>query len=124
MEKKVSIKKDFIALILGVIIFISVIIYSILQSEIRLSNHYTIGTPTSISRGFVDFYYYVNHKKYTSSITLEADPEEYPVNINKRYFVKFIKDKPSWGSMCVDKPVPDSIKEAPPEGWIGLPIKE
>ncbi len=49
--------------------------------------------------------------------------EKLPYQIGKRYFVSIPEGYPSHGWLMLDKPVPDSIKEAPPEGWKKLPVK-
>ena len=41
--------------------------------------------------------------------------------IGKRYFVMFYPPNPQNSKILIDKPVPDSIKEAPPEGWDKIP---
>ena len=44
-------------------------------------------------------------------------------DMGKRYFIAVPIKFPSRGFILLDKPVPDSIKEAPPEGWKELPVK-
>ncbi len=47
---------------------------------------------------------------------------KYSYQIGKRYFVSIPEGYPAWGLLMLDKPVPDSIKSAPLEGWKELPI--
>jgi len=41
--------------------------------------------------------------------------------IGRRYYVRFLKEKPKYSELFLDKPVPDSIVKAPDEGWSQLP---
>lgn len=43
------------------------------------------------------------------------------VQIGKRYYLKFSFKSPGINDLLQDKPVPDSIKAAPPEGWAKIP---
>ena len=41
--------------------------------------------------------------------------------VGKRFIVKYIEDEENLSYILLEYPVPDSIKEAPPEGWEKLP---
>ncbi len=43
--------------------------------------------------------------------------------LGNKYFVSIPEGYPSQGLLMLDKPVPDSIKSAPEEGWKKLPVK-
>jgi hypothetical protein len=65
------------------------------------------------------FYFFYKGKKYdgrtvTGDLTTKKD-------IGRRFFVRFLKEDPSHCGIIADKPVPDCIKEVPPEGWEIIP---
>ena len=41
--------------------------------------------------------------------------------IGKRFLVKYVEDEEDLSTILLEYPVPDSIKEAPPNGWKKLP---
>lgn len=67
----------------------------------------------------VVFDYSFKGKKHTA----RQGRNNHTFEIGKRYFVSIPEGYPSQGWMLLDKPVPDSIKTAPPEGWKELPVK-
>jgi hypothetical protein len=50
----------------------------------------------------------------TGNLTTKKD-------IGRRFFVRFLKEDPTRCGLIADKPVPDCIKEVPPEGWSEIP---
>ncbi|WP_187264282.1 hypothetical protein [Pontibacter beigongshangensis] len=83
---------------------------------------YTIGTTTetywtSASGKKLRYKYKVGGKIYTGSNHYE-DKTQVPA----RYFVWFSEVDPEVARILQDKPVPDTIKVAPPDGWKKLPL--
>ena len=62
----------------------------------------------------VSYEYTVNDKVYSSSSIYKdsADPK-----VGHYYLVQFSLEDNSYSKIYQDIPVPDSIKQAPPEGW-------
>lgn len=85
---------------------------------------YTIGKLIKIEapvRGDLVLVYTYNFQNKIFEARTNQGGKRY--EIGKRYFVSIPEGYPSHGWLMVDKPVPDSIKEAPPEGWKELPVK-
>lgn len=63
---------------------------------------------------------HTNHNKIIPEIIKLSIPEleDY---VGKRFYVKFIVNYPQYSELLLDKPVPDSIKEIPMEGWDVIP---
>jgi hypothetical protein len=93
--------------------------------ELNKSSRYTITTTVrqyrTLKSGLqIEHFYFVNDKKYVETY----NKNEY-LNIiypNGRYLVKFATSYPSVSEVLWEKPVPDSIKESPREGWEHLPF--
>ena len=125
--KKTLINKIGIALVLSFILF-GVIISIIRGIKLENSHMYTIGQLYKIGgggRSSPSLYYKYNinnklfnviHSQVTKNKIFSSKAE-----IGKRYYVKFEKDNPKNSEMLTDYPVPDSIKEAPVNGWDTLP---
>lgn len=97
-----------------------------LWRKIVLSNNarYTIGvtgeTIVTVSEGIrIKFSYVVNGKRFNQ----EEDYSNLKIksNCNCRYFVKYNYKNPDQSKLLQDKPVPDSIKSAPRNGWGKIP---
>lgn len=92
------------------------------QSPIKKGN-YTIAYATKmywpiISYKRIEYNYIVKGKNYEATNIYALDPE---VKIPARYLVQFSLEDYSFSTIYPNIPVPDSIKEAPPEGWTELP---
>ena len=124
-EKKKWIYHQLIPFILvfgGLIILI--IFGQIWQHEFRTHSRYTIGTTTGTywtlgSGKKIEYMYFVNNSKKTMS----DNDEDGTKSLGGRYFVKYDTKKPFISRLLQDKPVPDSIKTAPPDGWKEIPVK-
>lgn len=84
-----------------------------LKSEGRFTIGETSGVKSFSNSLYVNFEFNFNNKKYTGD-------KFYKNNIQKQggmYFVKFYPKAPFVNKILINMPVPDSIKEAPPEGW-------
>ncbi|NIF05916.1 hypothetical protein F3J23_10730 [Chryseobacterium sp. Tr-659] len=92
------------------------------QSPIKEGN-YTIAYATKmywpvISYKRIEYNYNVDGKNYNETNIYALDPE---VKIPGRYLVQFSVKDHSFSTIYPNIPVPDSIKEAPKEGWKALP---
>ncbi|STD52992.1 hypothetical protein [Empedobacter falsenii] len=94
---------------------------------------YSIATLTEInfigknSSNKIKFNYSYNENVYKGSYYFDNDSTSYyDSKIGKRFLVKinnneWVNKLFSTSRLCINKPVPDSIKEAPSEGWKELP---
>jgi|SRR5699024_10313940 len=83
-------------------------------------NHGKTGPPT------FEYKFQFNNENYNSVYLIVSKERSMPSKelkkyIGKRFYVKFIVDYPQYSELLLDKPVPDSIVEAPDEGWFQLP---
>ena len=114
--------------LIGVIIFsfiiISLVIKNVIENHsLNENSNYTVGKikgiEPNIKSGYrIIFIYYVQGKKY------EAFAGIYKKNksmIGTRYYVKFSPSNPKNCKILLDKPVPDRIKDIPPDGWKCIP---
>lgn len=118
-EKKVNRK----SLLLGLLIIIVICIVGFYRSNtVEKDGVYTIATVYNIekTRGgrHYNFSYIVNDVQYNSYAisTIKTLQDE-----GKRFFIQFLPNNPE-RCLMTDIRVPDSITEAPPEGWKELPI--
>ncbi|MBN2757119.1 MAG: hypothetical protein JXR51_08085 [Bacteroidales bacterium] len=115
-------KTIFIIGILSIIIYI--IIKSQYESKKRADNpQYTIGLIINVRARAklsvaLEYSFKVNYEGYKSIRGIEKYNTKL---IGKRFYVKFESGNPDNCEILLDKPVPDSIKEAPPEGWAKIP---
>lgn len=92
------------------------------QSPVKTGN-YTIGYATRIywpivSYKRIRFDYVVNGKSYE---TTNIYAQGLKPGIPGKYLVQFSLEDNSLANIFINIPIPDSIKEAPPEGWKELP---
>lgn len=94
----------------------------------KKSKHYTIATIYEIEASsdagfFISFSYKLkNAIPYEGSEPITTDTWgewAYHPKVGERYYVKFLSYDPYSTFLCLDRQVPDSIKEAPKEGWVG-----
>jgi len=125
-RKQISIMARKIISFIGIVIIpVLLILFFWRKHELNAGSRYTITTTirqfrTLKSGLIIEHFYFVNNKKYVETY----NKNEY-LNIiypNGRYLVKFAKSYPSISEVLWEKPVPDSIKEPPPEGWEHLPF--
>ncbi|WP_334127095.1 hypothetical protein, partial [Empedobacter brevis] len=95
---------------------------------------YSIATLTEInfigknSSNKIKFNYSYNENVYKGSYYFDNDSTSYyDSKIGKRFLVKinnneWVNKLFSTSRLYINKPVPDSIKEAPSEGWKELPV--
>lgn len=124
MEKelnKIEVKPIHILALLTIALFVAFIVF---KRNWLLRNHrftigVTIGTESASRMGtYVDFTYNVSGIEYKGSRPLDGFR---PESNGGRYYVMFSVDDPETEHILWDKPVPNSIKEAPMEGWSELP---
>ena len=124
-EKRKWIYQQLIPFVLVYGGIIAVVIYTeIKQHQLRTYPRYTIGTTTGAywtlgSGKQVEYIYVTNNQIHKLSNEHEYDSKV----IGGRYFVKYDTEDPSISKLLQDKPVPDSIKTAPPDGWKEIPVK-
>lgn len=104
---------------------ITVAIISLHQDKLLQNNHrYTYGIPYKYNiipdGNELEYYYFVKGEKYKQS------QSDYPCDkpkqsLQKRFYIMFNPDNPKNSKLLLDFPVPDSITEAPPEGWDKIP---
>jgi hypothetical protein len=121
-------KFDKIAKSMFFIVIIFIIIYTVIKynydREKRISNpRYTIGTVINLNGGSkagnsIDFIYKVKNKGYSGRWSIQGYHTKL---IGKRFYIKFESGNPDNCEILLDKPVPDSIKTASPEGWEKIP---
>ena len=92
------------------------------------ADRYTIGTVVDIKAargGYQPVYKFeANAKKIEirgGSNPLINSMEMGYKHLGKRYYVRFGEKKPRIGRIFLDYPVPDSIINAPPNGWDSIP---
>ena len=123
--KKSDIKKYFI----GIIIFWCVLIVFYFLQKDKLSNilknpNYTVGLVNGIQKyntgdDYYRYKYSIDSKDYQKGIGASSSNN---IFIGTRYFVIFEKGKPKNAMLLPFILIPDSIQEAPSEGWKELPI--
>jgi hypothetical protein len=105
-----------------IVIHIGASIYSYPLEKYGIYSVATITEVSKYSRGgrISYFYFYYQGKKYEDSdLTEDLITKR---DIGRRFYVKFLKDNPNRCYIPDDKqPVPDCIKEVPPEGWTEIP---
>ncbi|MCT4614862.1 MAG: hypothetical protein N4A49_08315, partial [Marinifilaceae bacterium] len=114
--------------VIGYIVVASIFIFLIIRSYIEIKqlekNHrFTIGRiikiePVSGAGINALFIYYVKGKKYSGSYSV---PDRIRKRVGRRFYVMFNPDNPDSCKLLFNKPVPQRIKEAPPEGWVEIP---
>lgn len=92
------------------------------QSPIKKGN-YTIGLIYKkywpiISYEWIDYYYFVNGKKYYGSSIYNGNDNP---KISGRYLVQYSLEDYSYSDVKQNIPIPDSIKSVPHNGWKELP---
>lgn len=115
------------------LIVMSIILFFFLKSteskknELLHNAKYTIAITNGSTQGlrnvfpFVNYYYYVNNRKYNSSINISL--KENPININGgRYLVAFSEMDFQNSEFLYLCPIPDSILISPIEGWTKIPF--
>lgn len=85
--------------------------------------NYTIGYVTRIywplvSHKSIMYSYIIKNKEYINSTVYNS---EIKPEVGKRYLIQFSNEDYSFSDIFQDIPVPDSIKNAPPNGWKELP---
>lgn len=84
----------------------------------RMPQKYTIGkaidtwVPSNGDRG-LKYEYNIYYKKYENIIRVPGKN----FKVGEHYFVRFPEEHYDKGVLMLDKPVPDSINEAPLDGW-------
>lgn len=113
---------------LGLLFLLIIVIkYSIIEPN-KLDNNYryTIGEITkkgvdAEGAFFADIEYYINHKKYSNSFSIQME-ENKNYLIGAKYFIKYYPVNPDNATVELDLVVPKSITLVPPDGWKELPI--
>ncbi len=105
--------------------FISLVIlkYYLDRHNLKKEHRFTIGSVYRfevLAKSGYDLYfnYYVKEKKYESDYIVYKNPKSF---VDKRFFVNFSPSNPQNCRLLIGTPVPDNIKNAPPEGWERIP---
>ncbi|MCC6835048.1 MAG: hypothetical protein IT213_08670 [Cytophagales bacterium] len=120
-QNRVEFKLVHAVLLLMIILFVSFILIrrTWFLREHRFTIGLTTGTESASKMGtYVVFKYRVGEIDYTGSRPLEGYR---PIAKDGRYYVIFSIADPETENILWDQPVPDHIKEAPPEGWSEIP---
>ena len=92
------------------------------EPKLREKGKYTIGIIYDYSqhKGGATIYYKfrTGNKFYYSNTTSGKDKKEL---LNKKFLLRYVEGEEDISRILLEYPVPDSIKEAPPEGWKKLP---
>ena len=92
------------------------------QPKLREKGRYTIGYIYKYRKRLkgadISYYKYNVRNKLWYGSTIDGESEEL---IHKRFLVKYVEGEEDLSEILLVYPVPDSIKEAPPEGWKKLP---
>ena len=87
------------------------------QPKLREKGKYTIGYIYKYRKRLkgadISYYKYNVRNKLWYGSTIDGESEEL---IHKRFLVKYVEGE-DLSKILLEYPVPDSIKEAPPEGW-------
>ncbi len=136
-DENLSEAKSPLMIVIWVITVVGLIAFAIYENSkyqvARKSKHYTIGKIYNIATSS-DAGWFVSYKYTVKNINYQS-PDPMPVKtggewiynpkVGERYYVKFLEDDPYYAVICLDRQVPDSIKEAPREGWVGdLPCSD
>ncbi len=88
------------------------------QPKLREKGRYTIGYIYKYRKRLkgadISYYKYNVRNKLWYGSTIDGESEEL---IHKRFLVKYVEGEEDLSEILLVYPVPDSIKEAPPEGW-------
>jgi len=117
--------------VIGVVALIAILLiiaFIIVRNNRMLhDNHkFTIGTPirydvNSNTSNDLVYIYFVNNVRYMQDSPCSDYSFSYRSLINRNFYVMFNPDNPKNSKLLLDFPVPDSIREAPPEGWDKIP---
>ena len=92
------------------------------QPKLREKGRYTIGYIYKYRKRLkgadISYYKYNVRNKLWYGSTIDGESEEL---IHKRFLVKYVEGEEDISRILPEYPVPDSIKEAPPEGWKKIP---
>ncbi len=88
------------------------------EPKLREKGRYTIGYIYKYRKRLkgadISYYKYNVRNKLWYGSTIDGESEEL---IHKRFFLRYVYDEINLSEILLEYPVPDSIKEAPPEGW-------
>jgi hypothetical protein len=92
------------------------------NNDLNSKGRYTIGITVGesvVSRGpWIKFKFEANGSEYFS----EQRSLKYRPTINGgKYYVKYLPSNPEINEIYWDRPVPETTKDAPSEGWIEIP---
>lgn len=110
-------------LLIILILIFPLFYYIYYKNEPIKKGNYTIGYVYKIywpviSHKTIMFSYAVNNNSYTDTDVYNSNKKP---EVGKRYLVQFSLEDNGMSDIFQDIPVPDSIKEAPSEGWKELP---
>ena len=90
------------------------------EPKLREKGKYTIGYIYSPHKGGASIYYkFKTGTKFYYSNTTSGKEKKYL--INKKLLLIYVEGEEDISRILPEYPVPDSIKEAPPEGWKKMP---
>jgi hypothetical protein len=122
INKRNGKKKEMVFSLIGLIIMVSIFIYSIFneknkKKELGENKKYTIcytnGITRTASMSFIKYVYYVNNVKYESKE--RYIPGRFSDGI--RYYIIFSPKDPKNNQVQWNMVVPETVQSAPPAGW-------
>jgi hypothetical protein len=110
--------KGLVTFLMVVTLIFFFVYISVQRSKLASNGRYTIGTTIAQNGKFISLKFKVNGQEFVADHNrLKYSPEER----DGRYFIKYLPSDPEVNEVYWDKPVPDCIGEAPPEGWKEIP---
>ena len=92
------------------------------RARLREKGRYTIGYVYDYGRRLKKsneaYYQYKVGNELRYSFVTSNEPKKY---LHKRFLVQYLEEEENMSEMFLQYPIPDSIKEAPPEGWEKMP---
>lgn len=111
--------------LIAIILSIPFIIYAVWRSNsLKRNARYTIGITgdtflTTMSGTQIEYSYIVQYNNYRHSENYLNDTIK--SGCQCRFYVKYDVKHPKISELLQNKPVPDSVKSAPPNGWDKIP---
>ncbi|MBN2613570.1 MAG: hypothetical protein JXB00_18585 [Bacteroidales bacterium] len=113
-------------ILISLVIFSSVIIYILgiyQRKELKKYSRYTIGYTNKVIQTtklgkVLKYHYFINGEEYNGA---KSNIKSNSVKLGERYYVIFSNKNPINSEIYLERTVPDSIRNAPSEGWEEIP---
>jgi len=109
----------FSAIVMSYIVYVGITRRISLSGKVRYTIGHTIKLQLTMSGRDVKYTYMVKGIAYEAVATYAYD-SQVP---GGRYWVRFSEEHPEHSELYQNKPIPDYIVEAPPEGWKRIPSR-